>query len=87
MAQFKDLMYDGEGSDAQRCRGALGRTSLLSGDSLPKSIGVGELPSAVAGQATLMLARGNAQCTVESAMSGGVCRACAGCVPASFSMC
>ena len=72
------LTCDGKGIDAQRCRDALGRASpSILGGSL-ESIGSSELPRVVAGQATRVLARGGAQCMVESAMSGGVCRACAG---------
>ena len=56
-------------------------------DGLSKSIGFGELLRALAGQATGLLARGGAQGTVESTMTGGVCRACARRVLASFSVC
>ena len=74
-------MHDGEGIDAQQCRGALRRAILLTANGSLKSIGTGELPSVVAGQATLLLARGGAQCAVESTMCGGICWACAKRVP------
>ena len=67
--------------------GALGRASPAILDSSSQSIGSGELPIAVAGQATGLLARGGAQGTVESTMSGGVCQACARRVLTSFSVC
>ena len=78
LARFSDLTCDGEGIGAHRRRGALGRASPMSLDRSSKSIDSGELPKAVAGQATLVLARGNAQRTDESTMCGGVCQACAG---------
>ena len=46
-----------------------------------KMIGTGELPSVVASEAMLLLARGGAQCTVDSTMYGGICWACAKRVP------
>ena len=55
-------------------------------DRSSKSIDSGELPIAIAGQATGLLARGGAQGTVESTMSRGVCRACARRLLASFSV-
>ena len=71
----------------QRCRGALGGASpaILNGSS--QSIGFGELPRVVVGQATPMRVGGNIQCKVESTVCGGVCWACAGRVPASVSVC
>ena len=71
-------MRDGEGIVTQRRRGALGRASLLFVNGSSRSIGFGELPRAVTGQATPMLAGGNAQDTIESTVSGGVCQAYAG---------
>ena len=73
-AQIGDLTRDGKGAGAQRCRAALGRASLLFVNGSSKSIGFGDLPRAVVGQATPMLAGGTAQCNVESAMCGGVCQ-------------
>ena len=74
-------MHDGGGIDTQRCTGALGRASPTSLDGSSKSIDFGELPRAVVGQATRVLARGDAQRKVESAMCGGVCQACVKHVP------
>ena len=47
-AQFRVLMRDGKGIDAQRCRGALGRASLLIVNGSLRSIDSSELPSMVA---------------------------------------
>ena len=71
----------------QQYRGALGKASPTSLDRSLNSIDFGELPRVVASQATGLLARGGVQGAIESTMSGGVYRACARRVLASFSVC
>ena len=47
-ARFSDLTHDGEGIDAQQCRSALGRASLLIVNGSSRSICPSEFPRAVA---------------------------------------
>ena len=81
--QFSDLTHDGEEIVTQRCRGAPGRANLLIVNGLLRLIASGELPSAVASQATRWLARGNVFCTAKlvacARRVAGVCQRVSAC--------